>query len=304
MARPRQPCHIAGMTEVPQIFDRAAVLAHRARAARGFAAHDVLFRETADRLADIRRTFPLAVELGARHGITKGLLDGRGGVERWIEVEAVAGFGPAVVAEPDFLPFGEATLDLVFANLALHWTNDLPGALVQVNRALKPDGLLLATMFGGETLRELRQCLLQAESEIEQGAGPRVSPFVDVRDAGMLLQRTGFALPVVDAEIITLTYADPFALMRELRGMGEGNAVALRRKSFSRRATLLRAAEIYAAEFGTADGRIPATFQIVTLTGWRPAANQQKALRPGSAAQRLADALGAPEHSAGEKAGR
>jgi SAM-dependent methyltransferase len=295
------------MSEVPEIFDRAAWLRHRARAVSAFGAHDVLFREAADRLLDrlpdIRRRFPLAAELGARNGLARDLLAGRGGVERWVTSEPVAAFRPDVVAEPDFLPFAAASLDLVFANLVLHWVNDVPGALLQALQALKPDGLLLATMFGGETLRELRHALLAAELEVEGGAGPRVSPFIDVRDAGMLLQRAGFALPVVDAETLTLTYADPFALLRELRGMGETNAVTARRKTFTRRATLLRAAEIYVREFGTPDGRVPATFQIVTLTGWRPAASQQKPLRPGSAAARLATALGATEHSAGEKAG-
>ncbi len=194
--------------------------------------------------------------------------------------------------------------DLVLSNLALHWTNDLPGALVQLRQILQPDGLLLATLWGGETLFELRRALIEAELAEEGGASPRVAPFADVRDLGGLLQRAGFALPVVDADTIEVSYPDAMALMRDLRAMGESNAVAERRRGFTRRATLARAAAAYAEHCERADGRITATFVLVTLTAWAPHASQPQPLRPGSAEARLADALGAREHSAGDQAPR
>lgn len=179
----------------------------------------------------------------------------------------------------------------MLSNLALHAINDLPGALIQARRALRPDGLFLATLFGGDTLIELRSCLLDAEVEVLGGASPRVAPFVDVRDAGGLLQRAGLALPVVDRETLTVTYGDAFALMNELRGMGESNPLAERRRAFTPRGVFLRAAELYADRHAGDDGRISATFEILTLTGWAPAATQQQPLRPGSAKASLADAL-------------
>jgi SAM-dependent methyltransferase len=295
------------MSETMQVFDRAAVLAHRRRAVRHLDAHGFLFHEAAERLADrlrdIRHTFPLAVDLGGRPGVAARALAGLGGIAHLLHVDAVAAHRPLAVAEEEMLPLRTASIDLVFSNLALHWVNDLPGALLQIRAALRPDGLLLASLFGGDTLHELRHALFQAEMEVEGGVSPRLSPFVDVRDAGMLLQRAGFALPVVDSETVTVTYANAFALMRDLRLMGEGNAVRLRRRGFTRRATLFRAAEIYAREFAGADGRIPATFQLVNLTGWAPAPTQQQPLRPGSAKARLAEALGSAEISTGEKAG-
>jgi SAM-dependent methyltransferase len=186
----------------------------------------------------------------------------------------------------------------------LHWVNDLPGALIQIGRILKPDGLFLGAMLGGGTLWQLRQALGAAESEIEGGLSPRVSPFADLRDAAGLLQRAGFALPVADSETIDVEYADALSLMRELGAMGEGNLVAERRRGLARRATMARAAEIYAERFAQPSGRIAATFEILFLHGWAPHESQPKPLKPGSAARRLADALGGVEQSAGEKAGR
>jgi SAM-dependent methyltransferase len=203
--------------------------------------------------------------------------------------------GLRIVAEPDLLPLAAASLDAVIALPSLHWADDLPGALVQIRRALKPDGLLLAALFAGDTLTELRAAFIDAELAEEGGASPRVSPFADLRDLGGLLQRAGFALPVVDSDTLTLTYGDALQLMRELRGMGETNAVAERRRGFTRRATLARAAALYAQRHGDAGGRIPATFQVAYLTAWAPGPAQPKPLRPGSAAQRLADALGSKE---------
>ena len=305
----------------PIVFDRRAVRAHRERAARRFADHDFLFREAAERLAerldDVARVFPRALDLGARTGVLAPLLSSRAGIETLIHCDLspammraararpCAKEGPrraVVVADEEFLPFAEGSFDLIVSCLSLHWTNDLPGALLQARRALKPDGLFLATLLGGETLVELRQALLDAELAETGGAGPRVSPFADLRDAAALLQRAGFALPVADSDTITVEYENALDLMRDLRGMGEANAVVERRKDFSRRSTLLRAAALYEDRFGReGTGRMPATFQILTLTAWAPAADQPKPLKPGSAKLRLAEALDAVEMKAGER---
>lgn len=299
-----------------QVFDRAAVRRHRDRAAAGLPAHDFLLREVADRLADrlqdITRGFPQALDLGCHTGSLLEVLAGRGGIERLVQcdlslplVRQAAGNGqPALVADEEYLPFAAESFDLILSVLSLHWVNDLPGALLQARQALKSDGLLLAAMLGGETLTELRSVLMEAEIEQEDGASPRVSPFADVRDAGALLQRAGFALPVVDVDRITVTYPNALALMRELRGMGESNAVRERRSSASRRTTLLRAAALYEERFADANGRLPATFDVIYLTAWAPHESQSQPLRPGSARARLADALGVDEVSAGEKAGQ
>jgi NADH dehydrogenase [ubiquinone] 1 alpha subcomplex assembly factor 5 len=301
-------------TEAPDriiVFDRAAQRARRDRAASATGA-DFLFAEAAerllDRLEDIDRCFPVALDLGCRDGLLSRALAGRGGIESLIQADpsprfAVRPAGTRLAAEPEFLPFAPASFDAVLSALALHWVNDLPGALLQLRQALKPDGLLLASLLGGETLTELRQALIDAEIAEEGGLSPRVSPFADSRDLGGLLQRAGFALPVVDSDRIIATYPDALALMRELRAMGESNAVVERRRSLTRRATLLRAAAIYEARFALPDGRIPATFEIITLTGWAPHESQPKPLRRGSAKTRLATALGGNETSAGEKAG-
>jgi hypothetical protein len=185
----------------------------------------------------------------------------------------------------------------------LHWVNDLPGTLIQVNRALKPDGLFLGSIFGRATLAELRECLMEAELAASGGAHPRVSPFADASAAAALLQRAGFALPVVDSDMLEVSYPDALALMRDLRLMGEANAHADRPRALTRRAVILGAAEAYARRFARADGRIAARFEIITMTAWAPAQGQQKPLRPGSAAQRLADALGTTEHKTGVKPG-
>ena len=194
-------------------------------------------------------------------------------------------------------------LDLVVSALALQFVNDLPGTLVQIRRALKPDGLFLAAMIGGESLIELREAFAQAESEMEGGVSPRVAPFADLRDLGALLQRAGFALPVTDIDRVTVRYATPLALMHDLRRMGAANALTERRRTPLRRATLRRLFEIYAERFADPDGRIRATFEIVWLSGWAPHESQQKPLQPGSAKTRLADALRTVEISTGEKAG-
>lgn len=287
------------------IFDTLAHRRRRARAARG-SGHEFLFEEAAgrllERLDDVTRRFPTALDLGCRDGLAASLFGGRsgggrGGVDRLVQFDPAPAFlaraeGERVAGEPEALPFAAESFDLVVSTLLLHWTNDLPGALVQLRRVLKPDGLLLASLFGGETLFELRQAFLEAEAEIEGGASPRVSPFADIRDLGSLLQRAGFALPVVDSDMVTVTYPDALALMRDLRGMGESNALRERRRGFSRATTIARAAARYHELFAMADGRIPATFQIITLTAWAPHQDQPRPLRPGSAGRSLASALG------------
>jgi NADH dehydrogenase [ubiquinone] 1 alpha subcomplex assembly factor 5 len=299
------------MSDAITIFDKATLRLRRERAARVRGA-EFLFIEAAERLAerleDINRVFPRTLDLGCRDGLMARALGTRGGIVDLVQADPAPGFvarasGLRLAADPEILPFAPASFDAVLSALALHWVNDLPGALLQLRRALKPDGLLLAAMLGGETLTELRQVLIDAEIAEEGGLSPRVSPFADSRDLGGLLQRAGFALPVVDSDRITATYPDALALMRDLRAMGESNAVVERRRNVTRRSTLLRAAALYAERFALPDGRIPASFEIITLTGWAPHASQPQPLRPGSARTRLATALGGAETSAGEKAG-
>ncbi len=271
------------MSESMNIFNRLAHRRHRDRAAEGLKHYDFLLAEVgerlADRLDDVKRTFPLALDLGCHTGGLDRLLNGRGGIETLIQSDlsfamARLAAAPQVAADEEALPFAAASLDLVLGNLSLHWVNDLPGALLQIRRALKPDGLFLAAMLGGETLKELRHAFAEAEMAEEGGISPRLSPLAGVRDLGRLLMRAGFALPVVDADTITVSYADPLKLMRDLRGMGESNAVAARRKSFSRRGTIMAAAEKYRDTFADGMGRMPATFQVLYLTAWAPAAGR------------------------------
>lgn len=301
--------------DVMEIFDRRALRRQRDRAAAGLARHDALFREVAervaDRLDDVKRRFPMALDLGCHDGTLGRLLGARGGIETLVQADlspamasaAAAEARPALAADEEALPFAAGRFDLVTSVLNLHWVNDLPGALIQIRRALKPDGLFLGALLGGETLHELRAALMQAEIDVEGGAGPRVSPFADVRDTGGLLQRAGFALPVVDKDRITLSFPGALELMAALRGMGESNAVLARRRSFSRRATLLRAAELYRERAGAGpDDGLSATFEVVYLTAWAPHEAQQQPLRPGSARSRLAEALETEEKPLSDKA--
>ena len=261
------------------------------------------------RLETILRRFPVAVDLGARNGhFFKALSesDARANIDTLIETDLsarmLAGRGTLrVAADEERLPFGDASLDLVVSTLALHWTNDLVGALIQIRRALRPDGLFLGAIFGGATLTELRQCLLAAEAELSDGAAMRVSPFADAIDAAGLLQRAGFALPVADVDRVKVRYASPFALLQDLRHMGETSVLLDRSRKPLARKVLFRAMELYVERFAEADGRVPATFEIVSVTGWAPHESQQKPLRPGSAKMRLADALGVKEQPAGDK---
>lgn len=284
----------------PLVFDRALQRARLARAARLGPEPFLLERaaeDMADRLAAVRRVFPLAADLGTPTDALARALAGQSAIGRLLRAgPRVAGIAPPdVVADEEALPFAPASLDLVVSALALQSANDLPGVLAQVRRALRPDGLFLAALLGGGSLSELRQSFGQAESETTGGLSPRVAPFADVRDLGALLQRAGFALPVTDVDHVVVRYGSPFALFSDLRRMGAANALFERRRAPLRRATLLRAAEIYAERFADADGRVRATFDIVFLSGWAPHDSQQKPLRPGSAKMRLADALGARE---------
>jgi SAM-dependent methyltransferase len=299
------------VTSNPDIFDRQLLRRRRDRLAGNAARHEFLLARVADdiveRLAAVRRTFPTVLNLGAHHGLLGRRVGAVPGVATVIDAEPSGALlaycsGLRVQCDEEVLPFRDQSLDLIVSGLSLQLVNDLPGVLVQVRRALKPDGLLLAAMLGGATLTELRTALLAAEEEIEGGASPRVAPFADVRDLGALLQRTQFALPVVDSETVVVTYANPLALMHELRGMGGANILRARSRKPLRRRTLHRSFEIYAERFGLPGGRIPATFEIITATGWAPHASQPKPLQPGSAKMRLADALGTAEQPAGDTA--
>ncbi len=283
-----------------QIFDRHLLRVRRQRRAARYGDFDFLKQEVAsrldDRLYDVNRSFHTAADIGSHSGIMASLLGKHPGIETIISADISGNMvrqstGFPVIADEEFLPFKDDSLSLITSVLSLHWVNDLPGALIQVNRALKPDGLFMAALFGGETLTELRQALLQAEMQEMGGASPRVSPFVDVREAGDLLQRAGFALSVADTERITVDYSDALSLMRDLRGMGESNALLSRHRAPMTRRTMMATAEAYHDLFGRPDGRIPASFDIVFLTGWSPHESQQQPLKPGSATVNLGDAL-------------
>ncbi|QRG09864.1 methyltransferase domain-containing protein [Xanthobacter dioxanivorans] len=283
----------------PLVFDRPLLRRRLARAARLGPEPFLLERaaeDVADRLAAVKRRFETAVDLGTPTDALARALAGHAAVGRLFRAAPGQGAAPpAVVADEEALPFADGALDLVVSALSLQTVNDLPGVLAQVRRALKPDGLFLAALLGGSSLTELRQAFAVAESETTGGLSPRVAPFADVRDLGALLQRAGFTLPVTDVDRVVVRYGSPFSLFSDLRRMGGTNALLERRRVPMRRATLLRAAEVYAERFADADGRVRATFEIVFLSGWAPHESQQKPLRPGSAQMRLADALGARE---------
>jgi len=290
------------MQDTPHIFNRQAKKLHRNRCTKSYTAHNFLVQECAkrliDRLLDIRKKFPQALDLGCHSGDLSENLGRYTGIQHLIqadlspEMAALASrHGPSLAADEEWLPFKPNCFDLVLSNLSLHWINDLPGTFVQIRQTLNDDGLFLSSMLGGETLRELRHALMTAELELENGASARISPFADVKDLGNLLSRAGFALPVSDTEIITVNYQDPFRLLTDLRGMGESNAVHLRKKSFMRRQTLMRAMEIYREQFGNPDGTCPATFEVITLTAWKPHASQQQPLKPGSGKIDLASVI-------------
>jgi NADH dehydrogenase [ubiquinone] 1 alpha subcomplex assembly factor 5 len=284
-----------------EIFDRKLVKLHRERAARALGNYEFLFREVAqmltDRLSDVRRGFPLALDVGCHTGQVTKTLKHLGKINTILQCDLSEQMlrqtsGLRFAADEELLPVGDGMLDLVISCLSLHWVNDLPGCFIQMRKALKEDGLFLVALFGGETLKELRQSLMAAETKIVGGAGPRVSPFADIRDGGALLQRAGFALPVVDTDLLTVSYKSPLELMRDLRGMGEQMSTYTRQKTFTRREVLFKAADIYQNTYGDSDGRVPATFEIITLTAWAPSSTQPQPLTRGSGKSSLADALG------------
>jgi SAM-dependent methyltransferase len=295
----------------PNIFDRSLLRRRRERALRlgpETFLIDRVAEDFADRLAAVLRRFELCADIGTPTGAVRTALARGGAIGRIIAVDPTFRRAPGadaaaarVVADVEALPLVPECLDLAVSALALQTTNDLPGALIQIRRALKPDGLFLAALLGGDTLSELRQSFAAAESELEGGASPRVAPFADLRDLGALLQRAGFALPVTDIDRVTARYASPLALMGDLRRMGATNPLTERSRMPLRRATLVRALETYTARFADGDGRVRASFDIVWLSGWSPHESQQQPLRPGSAKARLADALGTREIGTGEK---
>ncbi|HEY4031777.1 MAG TPA: methyltransferase domain-containing protein [Caulobacteraceae bacterium] len=303
----------------PRLFDRALHRARLDRAAPGFGGADFLkARAAADavwRLEAILRDFPVALDLGSRNGAFAMALaqsEAKAKVGALIEADlslrmlsgrADPTAGLRVQADEERLPFADASLNLVVSLLSLHWTNDLVGALIQIRQALKPDGLFIGALFGGLTLTELRQSLTQAEAELLGGASLHVSPFADVFDGAALLQRAGFALPVADLDRVTVRYSSALELIGDVRAMGESNVLVDRARKPLTRPVLARAAEIYQERFSEPDGRVRATFDIVSLTGWAPHPDQQQPLRPGSAKMRLADALHVKEQPAGEKSG-
>jgi len=276
----------------PRIFDRKAIALHRARAAR-IDGDKFLEREAAqglvERLLAINRVFENGYTLDTADPAMEKL---ENAAREWTY---------ATVGLDEKLPVVEAPYDLVLSVLSLQTVNDLPGVLWQIRRLLKPDGLFLAALFGGDTLTELRQSLSAAEIETKGGVSPRVSPFADVRDLGGLLQRAGFALPVADVERTVVRYSDVLSLVRDLRVMGETNALTERSPKPMRRDMLAAALAHYAEHFADGDGKLRATFDIIYLTGWAPHDSQQQPLRPGSAKTRLADVLGTHEQGSGEK---
>lgn len=294
-----------------QIFDRTLLTKRRTRFANKLPAHDFLLQRAGEdiqqRLGAVMRDFDVSVNLGAHHGLLTQILKKNTRCTHIISTDLCEPLiaqseGHRIVCDEECLPFKAQSLDLLVSGLTLHMVNDLPGSLVQIRRALKPDGLFLAAVLGGRSLSELREAMAVAEEDIDGGVSPRVSPFADIRDYGALLLRAGFALPVTDSDMVSVTYATALDLMRDIQGMGASNVLSERRKTPLKRSVLMRAAQIYAEKFPAENGRISATFEIIHLTGWSPDASQPKPLAPGSARKRLSDALGAQEHSTGEKA--
>lgn len=267
------------MSDIPLLFDRRLVRQHRDRAARGFAAHDALIRETAERLKerldDVRRDFSSVLLLGSRDDVLAETLRRKNPASLIVSADLSPAFahrahGITAVADEEILPFAAHSFDLILSNFALHWVNDLPGALVQIRKCLKPEGLFLAAMPGGATLQELRASLLQAEITISGGASPRLSPSADLRDMAGLVHRAGFILPVADSDKLTLLYPDMLSLMHDLRGMGENHAGLARLRHPTRRQIFLEAAQFYKENFAEPNGKHPATFDIIFLHGWAP----------------------------------
>ena len=305
----------------PIMFDRALLCKRRDRAAAGFADYDFLKRRVIDdlmeRLADTPYIFTRALDLGCHTGGLAVRLQNHSKISEVVATDlspemvksAIAAGIEASVADEEALPFEPARFDLVMSALSLHWVNDLPGALIQICRVLRPDGLFLGALFGAGTLTELRTSLMEAEAELTGGVSPRISPLPGLQDMAGLMQRAGFALPVVDVDRVTVRYASPFKLLADLGGMGERAAFAVEgsqnqgqaeRRGLSAR-VLRRMAEIYAERYCDPDGKVRASFEVISLSGWAPAPNQRQPKRPGSATVRLADALGTKEYALKKK---
>jgi SAM-dependent methyltransferase len=299
----------------PLLFDRNLLRKRRDRFAGIIHKYDFMvqraFDDICDRVESVTRNFESALIISGGSSVqtmVKNRLVPKK-IDWWVQSDLSAKIASglttrALALDEERLPFSDNSVDLVLAPLGLHWTNDLPGTLVQINAALKPDGFFAMAMFGGSTLTELRQCLLAAETKISSGANARISPYAGTFDLAALLQRAGFAMPVADVDRITVRYDSAFALMKDLRGMAETSVLSDRPRTPATKQLFYRMAEIYAERFSDPDGRIRATFEIVHAAGWAPHPDQPQAKRPGSATTRLADALGAKEQSAGEKAGR
>lgn len=282
------------------LFDTAGLRKQRHRAAATLGAHDFLLQAACerlgDRLLDLTHHFPLAADIGCHHGILARHLAGHPRLgtllscgDTWSQLAQAP--HPKLLCDDGLLPFADNSLDAIFSVGSLHWVNDLPGLLIQAQRALRPDGLFMAILPGANTLMELRESLAYGESLTTGGLSPRIPPFPDIRDAGGLLQRAGFALPVADTEMLSVSYDDMFALAKDLRGMGETSALLSRQKQFTRRDIFAAAGAHYAAQHNDEEGRITASFELLTLTAWKPAPSQQKPLARGSATHSLAQAL-------------
>lgn len=265
------------MTQPPILTDRTTLDRHRDRATEFFLQQAVA-DEIHERLIEVNRPFT-----------DKGIVTGYGDFWRGQFPDAT------IAADRDILNLAPNSFDLVIHAMSLHWANDPIGQMVQCRHALRPDGLFIGVFFGGQTLHQLRTVLAEAESRVTGGLSPRVAPMGEIRDLGGLLQRAGYALPVADTIPLNVSYPDAFAVMRDLRAMGETNALNNRLKTPTRRTVFSEAARLYRDHFGDSNGRIPATFEVIVLTGWAPDDSQQKPLRPGSAQQSLADALGSTE---------
>lgn len=288
------------------VFDRDLVRLRRERAKHRFNDHDFLFewskKQLSERLYDINRSFPNILQLGSRGSF---LANEHKKLERICTCDLTSkpitpDLQSYFQASEEFLPIAPASMDAIISNLNIHTVNDLPGALLQIRNCLKDDGLFIASMLGGETLHELRTVLTEVELELFGGVSPRIAPFADKRQMGDLLARAGFALPVIDSDIITVTYDNVFKLFHDLRGMGESNSINARNKAPVTREFFMRSAQLYQEKHAQDDGQIIASFEVIFLMGWAPHESQQKPLAPGSAKHRLADALKTKEIIAGK----
>jgi SAM-dependent methyltransferase len=280
------------MTNSVFVFDRNIVRQNRNRCAPKLEQHGFLIDWTLNqiqsRLGDVKKEFPTALQIGCRSSKN---LKNQFGVENLYSLDLAENLNPDIQADEEFLPFAKDSFNLIYSPLNLHTTNDLPGVLSQINHVLKEDGLFIAGILGGETLFELRDSMTRIELEISGGQSPHIAPFADMQQMGSLMQRAGFNLPVIDSEKITVTYDNVLKLMEDIRNMGEGNALIERKKTFSNYDYFGRVIQDYAAHHSENDGRVKATFEVIFIAGWAPHENQQKPLQPGSATNRMADAL-------------